>query len=322
MDPSLQSEAKIKKTVLHVGKNFKPCGPGSKVTFHFQTRLCDCDNTMIDNSYKMKNPMQLVLGKNFKLEVWETIVQKMAVKEVAKFVVDKSLVTTYPFVSKTLRDVDKPNHVTRSHCCGTTLQNEGIGYEDLNKLLKQPQDLEFTIEIIDIENVGEYKQESWQMTEEEKINAIPKMHEQANDLYKVEKYKDAAQIYAQAIGFLEQLMLKEKPKDVEWIELNQKKIPLLLNYAQCQFKLGEFYDVIEHSTTVLEFEPDNVKAIFRRAKAHAAVWNIAEAKSDFERVLKLNPKLKSTVTAELDKLNEEVRKRDSLDRQKLKGKIF
>lgn len=33
--------------------------------------------------------MQLVLGKKFKLEVWEVIVQKMALNEVAKFTVDK-----------------------------------------------------------------------------------------------------------------------------------------------------------------------------------------------------------------------------------------
>lgn len=59
-----------------------------------------------------------------------------------------------------------------------------------------------------MENIGEYKQESWQMTEEEKLNAVPKLHEQANALYKIENYKEAAQNYAQAIGFLEQLMLK------------------------------------------------------------------------------------------------------------------
>ena len=35
--------------------------------------------------------MELVLGKQFKLEVWEVIVQKMAVNEVAVFTVDKSV---------------------------------------------------------------------------------------------------------------------------------------------------------------------------------------------------------------------------------------
>lgn len=39
----------------------------------------------------MGKPMELVLGKKFKLEVWEVIVQKMAINEVAKFTVDKSV---------------------------------------------------------------------------------------------------------------------------------------------------------------------------------------------------------------------------------------
>lgn len=51
---------------------------------------------------------------------------------------------SYPFVSKTLRDAGKPN-AHRMHCCGTALQAEGIGYEDLNKMIKEPRDLEFII---------------------------------------------------------------------------------------------------------------------------------------------------------------------------------
>lgn len=35
--------------------------------------------------------MELVIGKKFKFEVWEVIVQKMALNEVAKFHVDKSV---------------------------------------------------------------------------------------------------------------------------------------------------------------------------------------------------------------------------------------
>lgn len=39
----------------------------------------------------MGKPMELVLGKKFKLEIWETIVQAMAVGEVAKFTVDRTV---------------------------------------------------------------------------------------------------------------------------------------------------------------------------------------------------------------------------------------
>lgn len=39
--------------------------------------------------------MELVLGKKFKMEVWEVLVQKMALHEVAKFKVDKSVTETH-----------------------------------------------------------------------------------------------------------------------------------------------------------------------------------------------------------------------------------
>lgn len=65
-----------------------------KVKFHFQTIKCDGSTTILDDSRKMEHPMELVLGKKFKLEVWEVMVQKMALDEVAKFTVDKSVIVT------------------------------------------------------------------------------------------------------------------------------------------------------------------------------------------------------------------------------------
>lgn len=312
---------KIKKVILNAGTEYKPSGPGSKVIFHFQTCLCDNDRTIIDDSHNLGKPMELVLGKKFKLEVWETIVQAMAINEVAKFTVDKSLVVSYPFISKTLRDAGKPN-AQRMHCCGTALQAEGIGYEDLNKLIKEPCDLEFVIELLKVENTGEYEEESWQMTEEQKLKSVPYLREEGNNLYRKHQYAAAADKYAQAIGYLEQLMLKEKPRDVEWTELNKLKLPLLLNYAQCKLQTEEYYEVIEHCTTVLESDPDNIKALFRRGKAHAKVWNVNEAKADLGRVLQLDPSLSATVSNVLTHLSQKLKENDHLQWKKLQGKMF
>lgn len=62
-----------------------------QVVFHFRTTKCDSLKTVIDDSRSMGKPMELVLGKQFKLEVWEVIVQKMSINEVAIFTVDKSV---------------------------------------------------------------------------------------------------------------------------------------------------------------------------------------------------------------------------------------
>ena len=46
---------------------------------------------VIDDSRKHPQPMELLLGKQFKLEVWESIVRTMAVGEVAEFHVHSSV---------------------------------------------------------------------------------------------------------------------------------------------------------------------------------------------------------------------------------------
>ncbi|KAL1140192.1 hypothetical protein AAG570_000124, partial [Ranatra chinensis] len=293
-----------------------------KVLFHFVTRKCDDQQTVIDDSRQLGKPMELIIGKKFELEVWETIVQAMAIKEVASFKVDKSLLYAYPHVSKTLRDARDPDKVKRKHCCGHALQSYGLGYDDLDSLLKHPCDLEFIIEILKVENAGEYERESWQLDEKDRLKEVPLLKEKGNNLYKAGKFEEAAQLYSKAIGFLDQLMLWEKPGDKEWTELNEMKIPILLNYSQCKLTNKDYYAVIEHCTLVLKYQPDNVKALYRRAKANASVWNVDEAKADLERVAKLDPSLEPSVNSLIRQVNEALKKKDLMLKKKLTGKMF
>nr|CAI5859102.1 unnamed protein product [Callosobruchus analis] len=314
----------IVKRTIYGGTKTPEFRDGTKIHFHFQTKLCNSEQTVIDDSRRMGSgePLYLVLGKKFKLEVWEAILQKMALNEVASFTVDKSLVLEYPFVSKTLRDHHKPEEERKkNHCCAMTLQNEGVGYDDLNDLLKRPTDLEFIIEVVKIEQPDEYEKESWQMEECEKLAMVPKLKEQGNKEFQKKDYAKAAEMYSKAIGMLEQLMLKEKPYDTDWTNLDKQKVPILLNYAQCKLFEGDYYAVIEHCTNVLKSDKENVKAYFRRAKAHSAVWNVEEAKKDFKKVLELDKMLGSAVKKELAELEKRVKERDCTEKEKLK-KLF
>ncbi|KAJ8930913.1 hypothetical protein NQ314_016237 [Rhamnusium bicolor] len=313
----------IVKRTIYAGTKSVPFKDGTKVHFHFQTRLCNDEKTLLDDSRQMGEgkPLDLVLGKKFKLEVWEAILQKMSVNEVAQFTVDKSLVMQYPFVSKTLRDIHRPKGERKSHCCAMTLQNEGVGYNDLNDFLKNPTNLEFTMEILKVEQPENYERETWQLDEEERIQLIPKLKEQGNEEYKNKNYAKAADLYAKAVGMLEQLMIKEKPHDVEWNDLNNQKNPILLNFAQCKLSEGDYYAVIEHCTTVLNSDKDNVKAYFRRAKAHVGAWNVDEARKDFNKVMELDKSLTSLIRKEIAKLEKLIKEKDSEDKGKY-GKLF
>nr|CAG4650315.1 EOG090X09NR [Sida crystallina] len=313
----------IRKKIIHTGQPSIPeYLPGSKVTFHFTTRIITYDSEgkavlgdVMDDSRKHPQPMELLIGKQFKLEVWESILRTMSVAEVAEFYVHSSLCLPYPIVAKTLRDAylkkkHDEDHVPTPHCCGAMAlsgNSPKLGYEDLNNLMDKPSDLLFTLELLSFDPPESYTKEPWQMNESEKLEALPKLKEQGNQLYKDGKIGDAAKAYSQGLGIIEQLLLREKPGDEEWTQLDSKKIPFLLNYSQCQLILGNYYDVIEQCSQVLQRQPENVKALYRRGLAHVKVWNPTEAENDLKRVIDLDSSLKTAVKTELSKL-EEVRK--------------
>lgn len=74
-----------------------------------------------------------------------------------------------------------------------------------------------------------------------------------------------------------------------------------------------------HSVDRSSLPTDNVKAYFKRGKAHAAVWNVAEAQADFAKVLALDPSLRPVVSKELRSLEARLREKDAEDKIRFKG---
>jgi len=61
---------------------------------------------------------------------------------------------------------------------------------------------------------------------------------------------------------------REKPGDEDFVRLDQMKIPFLLNFAQCQLLLNDFYPAIEHTTEVLKRDPGSTYCILLH------LWNL------------------------------------------------
>merc|ERR1712071_132657 len=95
------------------------------------------------------------------------------------------------------------------------------------------------------------------------------------------------------------------------------KMPLLLNLAQCRLSLGEFYECVE----VLKHRPDNVKALFRRAKAQVGAWAPQEARQGFQRVSELDPSLKAACVKEMAAIDVLEKSKDLEDKEKM-TKLF
>lgn len=296
---------------------------GTKATFHYKTLLCDEKRTVLDDSSNRDKPMELIIGKKFKLPVWETIIRSMKEGEVAEFLCDMPLVLDYPQVSRSLRRIAEgqdPREGQR-HCCGgiAQLHDHSLGYEDLDTLQKDPQPLIFVISLLKVQEPGTYRQDAWAMTDEEKLKAVPILHQEGNQLYKGGKTVDAAAKYYEAIACLKSLQMKEQPGSPDWIDLDLKITPLLLNYCQCKLLEGDYYQVLEHCSSILNKYSDNVKALFKRGRAHAAVWNASEAEQDFARAVELDPSLAPLVAKELKQLEARMHEKDREDKARFRG---
>ncbi|XP_075401393.1 AH receptor-interacting protein isoform X1 [Tenrec ecaudatus] len=325
----------IQKRVLQEGRGDLPeFQDGTKATFHYRTLHSDQEGTVLDDSRACGKPMELIIGKKFKLPVWETIVCTMRPGEIAQFLCDVKHVVLYPLVAKSLRNIaaGKDPLEGQRHCCGIAQMHEhsSLGHADLDALQHNPQPLIFHIEMLTVEKPGAYQQDPWAMTDEEKAKAVPIIHQEGNQLYRDGHVKEAAAKYYDAIACLKNLQMKEQPGSPDWIELDQQITPLLLNYCQCKLVAEEYYEVLDHCSSILnKYEgcrllpllphADNVKAYFKRGKAHAAVWNAQEAQADFAKVLELDPALAPVVSRELRALEARLRQKDKEEKARFRG---
>ncbi|TNN72739.1 Aryl-hydrocarbon-interacting protein-like 1 [Liparis tanakae] len=304
----------IRKKILAGGTAALPhFAPGTKLVFHFQTLLDNFERTIVDDSRLAGRPAEIFFGKMFKMEVWETLLGSMRVGEVAEFWCDAIHTGLYPIVSKGMRLIaqGKDPLEGQRHMCGmgNMFHYHSTGFPELDELMRTPQPLIFIMELLQVGDPMSYQRESWMMEKDEKLQTVPIVHMQGNLLVKQRKYREAASKYKEAVLLLKTVQSREMPGDIDYTNLGRMIIPLELNYCQCMLELEEYYEVIEHTTELLEKHKDCVKGYYKRAKAHAAVWNEKEARRDFNMVAHLDITLASLIGRELKALSESMKEK-------------
>ncbi|XP_068182034.1 uncharacterized protein [Antennarius striatus] len=304
----------VRKKILAGGTGPMPhFPPGTKLVFHFQTLLDDFERTVIDDSRLAGQPAEIFVGKMFKMEIWETLLTSMRVDEVAEFWCDATHTGLYPIVSKGMRLIaqGKDPLEGQRHMCGmgNMFHYHSTGFPELDELMRTPQPLIFIMELLQVGDPMSYHRESWMMEKDEKLHTVPILHMQGNALVKQKRFREASTKYKEAVLLLKTVQSKEMPGDVDYINLGRMIVPLELNYCQCMLELEEYYEVIEHTTELLEKHRDCVKGYYKRAKAHAAVWNEKEARRDFNMVAHLDVTLASLASRELRVLSERMKEK-------------
>lgn len=128
----------------------------------------------------------------------------------------------------------------------------------------------------------------------ERVEAAERKKEEGNDKFKKGDIADAKALYTQALRLVPAGHGAPKSEDEPDLRERAKacRIPVLLNLSLCCLKVEpcEAFRALELCEKVLDAEPDNVKATYRKAKALLELGELKEAEWEFKRGCKLAPK--------------------------------
>lgn len=126
----------------------------------------------------------------------------------------------------------------------------------------------------------------WKMDKHEKIEACERKKHDGNVLFKAGKFWQASKKYEKAVKYVE---FDHSFTDEEKCQANALLLSCNLNNAACKLKLGEYPAASRLCTKVLELDPSNVKALFRRSQAYLKTSELEKAEEDIKRVLIIDP---------------------------------
>lgn len=130
------------------------------------------------------------------------------------------------------------------------------------------------------------------------IILVEGLKDEGNSLFKQRKFEDALEKYGYAGLILAHYIFKEEKDRVSFWDL---AVRILLNADACCAKVNDHNQVGLLCSVVLEFEPKNVKALYRRASTSIVVGKIEWAYWDLVTASEIDPKNKE-ISKELDRV--------------------
>ncbi|KAI3932960.1 hypothetical protein MKW98_029193 [Papaver atlanticum] len=141
--------------------------------------------------------------------------------------------------------------------------------------------------IYDVELLSFTKEKPhWKIETAEKLEACEKKKDEGNRLFKCGKFWCSSMKYEKAIKCVE---FDHSFTDEEKTRANALRISCHLNNAACKLKLGDYVEASKCCTKVLELDPSNVKALYRRSQSYLETLDLEKAEIDIKKALSINP---------------------------------
>ncbi|XP_046840360.1 inactive peptidyl-prolyl cis-trans isomerase FKBP6-like isoform X2 [Xenia sp. Carnegie-2017] len=182
----------------------------------------------------------------------------------------------------------------------------------------------FQIELVSFIDQGASDEFSEFSMDEQKKATFENIYEVAqsfrqsgNDLFKRNEFYTAVKKYDKGIRILEGSRLRNSSEEKQ---MNDLLLLLFMNAALCSLKLGQGNRTKKYCRKALEFDPKNIKAMFRLAQGYQKEGEFEKAREWFLRSQKQEPN-NSEIRAALQKLDQDV-KRWRLSEKKMCQKMF
>jgi FKBP-type peptidyl-prolyl cis-trans isomerase 2 len=166
---------------------------------------------------------------------------------------------------------------------------------------------------IDIELVDyEREPQVWNMNFENKMAYCERKKIEGNEFFAQKRYNMALKRYNQVVSGVESSdhNLNEQQKN----ELSKYKIIAFNNAAVIFLKLSQYQDAQDMCDKVLALEPNDTKALFRRAQSYVARGEFDNAVADLKAALQTDP-LNTGIKTELNKAIQSLKNQRQRERE-------
>ncbi|KAK8944971.1 Peptidyl-prolyl cis-trans isomerase PASTICCINO1 [Platanthera zijinensis] len=148
------------------------------------------------------------------------------------------------------------------------------------------------------------------------MDEVVKIKSTGNRLFKEGKYELAKAKYDKVLREYNHVNPQD---DEEGKTFLNSRNTLHLNVAACFQKMGEYRKSIETCNKVLDANPVNVKALYRRGMAYMLSGDFEEARKDFNAMISMDKSSEPDANAALQKLKQKELEVEKKDRKQFKG---
>jgi len=126
------------------------------------------------------------------------------------------------------------------------------------------------------------------------IDVAKEIKEIGNTFFKEKEFAKALKKYKKALRYIERLREElGSTEDDEEAKIRTVQVPITLNISLMHFKLKDYENASNMASQVIEVDPSNPKAYYRRSQAYSAMGNHQGALTDLKTAIKISPQDKN-----------------------------